>query len=346
MSTAINPWHRRLGQILVGLPLLSLTLAAVAWLRYGIDMPWFDDWRGYAAGTIDSLELRYLFQPMNDTMSPVGLALDALAQRFLDGNSIAYQFLSMVTVLGSLLLLQWKLLNRALGSAWQVAVCFLFTVLMLQPNSYWGLENLAYYQALPLVFILWALWLMSGPGSAWRGPAVGLLGLLAGFTYISGAFGGLALGIASLALTYRLDSSPNRRHLMRDWCWFTAASALTVAVQFYFSVLKSRGTHVGIPLALPTESSFWFFYLGKLGRSLLLPQNRPRGIAADHRAGMRHRACKRNAVVSARPVSAGSGNDTGKAGGIHLSSAGRTRCRVPDARRGRPHQLPAAGHAR
>ncbi len=208
MSTVTNPWRRRLEQVLVGLPVLSLALAALAWLRYGIDLPWFDDWRGYAAGTIDSLELDYLFQPMNDTMSPVGLALDALAQRFLDGNSVAYQFLSMVTVLGSLLVLQWKLLSRVMDSRLQVAVCFLFTILMLQPDSYWGLENLAYYQALPLVFILCAMLLMSGPvpGSGWRGPAAGLLGLLAGFAYISGAFGAFAVGVTSLLLARRFHS--------------------------------------------------------------------------------------------------------------------------------------------
>lgn len=277
MSTTTNRWPGHLSRVLVGLPVLSLVLAALAWLRYGIDIPWFDDWRGYATGTIDSLELRHLFQPMNDTMSPVGLALDALAQRYLDGNSVAYQFLSMVTVLGSLLVLQWKLLNRVLDVRWQAAVCFLFTLLMLQPDSYWGLENLAYYQALPLVFILWAMLLMSRPdsGAAWRGPAVGLLGLLAGFTYISGAFGAFVVGIASLVLARLLHSGPARRHLTRDWAWFTAASGVTVAAQFYFSVLEFRGTHAGIPLALPTEPQFWAFYLGKLARSLLLPPGWP-----------------------------------------------------------------------
>lgn len=205
MSSTTRGWPEYFSRVLVALPVFSLGLAALAWLRYGIDLPWFDDWRGYFLGTIDSLKLSYLFQPMNDTMSPVGLALDALAQRFLDGNSIAYQFLSMVTVLGSLLVLQWKLLNRALDNRWQASVCFLFTLPMLQPDSYWGLENLAYFQALPLVFILWALLLLSGPGrrSAWRGPALGLLGLVAGLSYISGAFGAFAVGIASLAMADR-----------------------------------------------------------------------------------------------------------------------------------------------
>jgi hypothetical protein len=277
MSSTTRGWPEYLSRVLVALPVLSLGLAALAWLRYGIDLPWFDDWRGYFLGTIDSLKLSYLFQPMNDTMSPVGLALDALAQRFLDGNSIAYQFLSMVTVLGSLLVLQWKLLNRALDSRWQASVCFLFTVPMLQPDSYWGLENLAYFQALPLVFILWALLLLSRPGprSAWRGPGLGLLGLVAGLSYISGAFGAFAVGVASLAMARLYQPGQARRQLVRDAGWFTAASAVTVAAQFYFSIIKFRGTHDGIPLALPSKAEFWAFYLGKLARSLLLPPDWP-----------------------------------------------------------------------
>jgi hypothetical protein len=314
MDTAASPWISRLGRALVALPVLSLALAATAWLRYGIDLPWFDDWRGYAAGTIDSLELDYLFQPMNDTMSPVGLALDALAQRYLDGNSVAYQFLSMVTVLGSLLLLQWKLLSRVMGSRWQTALCFAFTLLMLQPDSYWGWENLAYYQGLPLVFILCAVWLLLAPVSPrlWRGPAAAALGLLAGMTYISGAFGALAVGLASLLLAPVLLSNSQRREAMRDWAWFTAAAGLTVAVQFYFSVLKFRGTHAGIPLAFPFEAQFWAFYLGKLGRSLLLAPNWPLtsllltvlacAVALSSATVLVRRACSPGATVRERQL--------------------------------------------
>ena len=277
MSKATDQRLVHLSRVLIGLPVLSLVLAGLAWLRFGIDMPWFDDWRGYAAGTIDSLEPSYLFQAINDTMSPVGLALDALAQRFLDGNAVAYQFLSMVAVLGLLLVLQWKLLNRALDSRFHVAICFLFTLLMLQPGSYWGLENLAYYQGLPLVFLLSALLLLSHPGSgsAWRGPALGLLGLLAGFTYISGAFAAFAAAIASLAMIGLCHSGPARRQLLRDGAWFAVASAVAVAAQFYFAVIELRETHPRLPLAFPHEAQFWAFYLGKLARSLLLTPKLP-----------------------------------------------------------------------
>ena len=91
---------RWLPRLLVALPLASLALTLLAWLRFGIDMPWYDDWRTYDGGWAGSLAPRHLFQAINYTLSPIGIALDALAQRLLDGNAIAYQFLSMLAVLG------------------------------------------------------------------------------------------------------------------------------------------------------------------------------------------------------------------------------------------------------
>ena len=270
-----NSFERFLGRLLIALPLLSLALGAIAWLRYGVDIPWYDDWRGYAEGTIDSFAPGYLFRPVNNTMAPVGWVLDALAQRYLDGNSVAYQFLSMVAVLGSLLLLQWKLLNRALNNRLHAAACFVFTLLMLQPGSYWGLDNLAYHQAVPLVFILWGLLLLGHAGAreTWRGPVLALLALLAGFTYISGAFGAFAAGIAFLVVTNLCHSGRIRRQLLRNGAWFTVAAGFAAAAQAYLSL--PGGTHVGVPMALPIELQFWVYALGKLGRSLLLPADWP-----------------------------------------------------------------------
>ena len=272
-------YARCFARLLVALPVFSLSLGALAWLRYGIDLPWYDDWRAYNEGTLGSLKLRYLFGPLNDTLAPVGLALDSLAQRFLDGNSVAYQLLTMLSLLGLLLVLQWKLLHKTLGNTLETAVCFSFTVLMLQPGSYWGLENLAFHQCLPLVFILGALCLLAAsdhPG-AWRGPAAGLLALLAGFSYISGAFGALAAGISLLAVAWFCFEGRARRELLRDGAWFTGGAAFATGCQLYFSVLKFRGTgtHAGIPLALPSEPPFWMFALGKVARSLVLPAGRP-----------------------------------------------------------------------
>lgn len=265
------------GKILVTLPLLSLALSALAWLRYGIDIPWFDDWRGYAEGSMHSLSLSHIFRPMNDTIAPVGFVLDALAQRFLDGNSVAYQLLSMLTVLGGILLLQWKLLNKTLGNPAQAALCFAFTVLMLQPDSYWGRENLAYHQCLPLVFILGALWLVVCQDFArwWHAPVIFLLGLLAGFTYISGAFGTLTVGVALLATAPLCFSGPFRKDVARKGAWLTVSGVIGAATQLVQAILPSGATHAGVPLTLPYEGEFWIFLLGKVGRSLLLSPASP-----------------------------------------------------------------------
>ena len=275
-------WQRRgpaATVLLVALPLVSLALNALSWLRFGVDLPYFDDWRGYDSWDVDSLDFIYLFRPLNDTLTPVGLALDALAQRYLDGNSIVYQFISMVAVLGALLLLQWKLLRAALGDSLRVAVCFAFTLLMLQPHSYWGRENLAYQQALPLVFILGALWLavVRPQRSPWALVTIFGLGLLAGLTYISGAFGALAAGIGVVAASLLQRERAPRVRLLGGGAGLLLAGALTAACQVLFAILPQRGqTHIGgKAMALPFEPDFWFFYLGKLARSLLLPPGWP-----------------------------------------------------------------------
>ena len=263
--------------LLLGLPALSLLLNAIAWVSFGFDLPFFDDWRAYGTGQIDSLDPAYLFMGINDTIAPIGFALDALAQRFLAGNSVAYQLLSMLIVLGLLLLLQWKLLNAVLGHRLQAAGCFVFTLLMLQPGSYWGRENMAYHQALPLVFLLSSLWLiaLSKWKNAWRLPAILGLGLLAGLTYISGAFGALAAAAGILCVVAAAHSSPARTRVAQGAAVLGLAGAATSIAQFVLGVIPSLTAvrRAAAPLALPYQRDFWLFYFGKIGRSLLLPED-------------------------------------------------------------------------
>jgi putative flippase GtrA len=279
-SAAVRQGASRLAVLLlVGLPLLSLALNAIGWLRFGVDLPFFDDWRGYDSGDIDSFDPRYLFRPTNDTMTPIGFALDALAQRWLDGNSVAYQFLSMVFVLGALLVLQWKLLRAVLGDSLRTAACFVFCLLMLQPGSYWGRENLAYEQALPVVFILCAIWLgVRRPAAAvWSVALVFVLGLLAGLSYISGAFGALAAGIGMLVAAHLSRERRSGDAVLWSGIALAAAGMVTAVVQAVYAILPGKGaTHDGgKPLGLPIEPEYWFFFLGKVGRSLLLPPELP-----------------------------------------------------------------------
>ena len=145
----------------VALPLLMLGANLLAWLRWGTDLPYLDDWRVYDEGSALSLNVQRLFRAVNNTISPVGLALDVLAQRWLGGNPLPYQALSMVAVLGGLLWLQWRLLGWVVADRRQQVLLFALCFPMLQSGSYWGEQNLAYHQALPLLALLaavgWAL---------------------------------------------------------------------------------------------------------------------------------------------------------------------------------------------
>ena len=63
----------------VALPLLMLGANLLAWLRWGTDLPYLDDWRVYDEGSALSLNVQRLFRAVNNTISPVGLALDVTA---------------------------------------------------------------------------------------------------------------------------------------------------------------------------------------------------------------------------------------------------------------------------
>ncbi|WP_423459261.1 hypothetical protein [Ottowia sp. VDI28] len=254
-------------------PVLMLAANALAWLRWGTDFPFFDDWRAYASGDIESFSVARLFQVVNNTMSPVGFALDTLAQRWLDGNTVAYQLLSMLVVLGGLLWLQWKLLEWAVADRLVRAVAFAFTVFMLQASTYWGEQNLAYHQALPLLFLLAALHVITASrlGTLALCGVVALLGLLAGLSYISGAvaavvMGGLLLlricffpleGEAALKTRVRYGSAA-----------LLLAGLATTAFQYYATrMVGGSDRSESFPVRLPVHPDFWAYLLGKVGRS-------------------------------------------------------------------------------
>jgi len=141
----------------MALPLLMLAANVLAWLRWGTDLPFMDDWRVYDQRSALSLDPARLFRAVNNTLAPIGLGLDALAQRWLGGNALPYQTLSMLAVLGGLLYLQWRLLGWVTGNRLQQAALFAFCIPMLQSGSYWGEQSLAYHQALPLLPLLGAM---------------------------------------------------------------------------------------------------------------------------------------------------------------------------------------------
>lgn len=168
--------------VLCALPLISFGLSLISWLSNGVDLPNYDDWRFLDNENLGKFSLSRFLTIGGGTLAPVGYFLDDLAQKFLHGNSVAYQVLSYLVVMGSLLSLQWAILRRVLRDFVLCAACFSLTLFMLQPGSYWGSQNLAYHQALPLVFILGIIRLMLADSllDRYRQPLVFILGLLAG----------------------------------------------------------------------------------------------------------------------------------------------------------------------
>lgn len=256
----------------VALPLAMLAANLLAWLRWGTDLPYFDDWRAYDERAALSLSLPRLFRAVNNTLSPIGLALDVLAQRWLGGNPLPYQTLSMLGVLGGLLALQWRLLGWAVRDVRLQAVLFGFCFFMLQSGSYWGEQNLAYHQALPLLALLGAacLALPANGHGPWRVVAVFGLGLLAGLSYISGAIAALVMGASWVVLGQVLRGQPARalaRRVRVQGAALLLAGALTSALQ----IGLTRGTQEGrhrqyTDITWPTDPDFWAYLAGKIGR--------------------------------------------------------------------------------
>ena len=255
----------------VALPLLMLGANLLAWLRWGTDLPYLDDWRVYDEGSALSLNVQRLFRAVNNTISPVGLALDVLAQRWLGGNPLPYQALSMVAVLGGLLWLQWRLLGWVVADRRQQALLFALCFPMLQSGSYWGEQNLAYHQALPLLALLAAVgWALRRPGR-WAQAGVLALGLLAGLSYISGAIAAVVLGACWLVLGWVLHSRAApalAARLRRTGGVLLLAGGLTSAMQIYLTrgdVQARDRQYMG--LTSPVTSDFWAFLAAKIGRA-------------------------------------------------------------------------------
>lgn len=256
---------------LVALPIASLVISAVTLVMHGVDVPFWDDWRAYHSGGLGDFGLSYLFTPANDTLYPVGRVLDSAAQRWLHGHSIAYQLLSLVAIQGALLTLQWRLLAHCVADRLWRALAFSFTLPMLQPDSYWGLQNLAYHQAIPLVCVLSILVVTVSPKwkTHWAATAAAVLSLLSGMAYISGAFATLGLGCVLAIAAY---ACPERRsRLSKTSLAVLLPSVACTAAQLWVIAGVQKGTHLpGVLMAYPWHADFWWYALGKVGRALML----------------------------------------------------------------------------
>lgn len=272
-----SPYFRYIRHLLILIPIISFVLNVWALLRHGIDIPVYDDWRQYNANDMGRLDLAYLFTPHNDTLYTFGLLLDSLAFRFLDGNAVAYQLLSIVFVLGGMLALQWRLISFCTKNKSIQVIAFSFTLLMLQPDTYWGWQNLAYHQAIPLLCVLAILFLTLS--EKWNSkislPAIFLLGLVSGLSYISGAFATITLSAVFL-LSFKFTNSKIKPQILKSGSTLIIPAIATCMAQLWVIIKVQHGTHrADAPMAYPWESDFWYFMLGKVARSLMLPITHP-----------------------------------------------------------------------
>ncbi len=258
------------------MPFATLALMILVHVREGIDLPYFDDWRDYAASTVGTYSPSFLFQPINDTLYPVGKLLDSIFLDALDGNTLIYQTVSMAMVLGAILWLTWKLLLATAAEPVLAAGAFISSLLILQADSYWGRQYVAYHQTIPLICLLGIFWLVvvAKWRPAARMTAVFLLGLIAGGAYISGAFAGVAVACVFLAVGLWRR---HRRDLLGIGMALGLASLITSVAQAYVIVVIQHGqTHrPDTPWATPLSLDFWVFVLGKIARSLALPAGQP-----------------------------------------------------------------------
>ena len=238
-----QPFNERAAIFSQGSALATLALMILVLAREGIDLPYFDDWRDYAASTVGTYSASFLFQPINDTLYPVGKLLDLIFLDALDGNTLIYQTVSMALVLGAILWLTWKLLFATTADPVLAAGAFVSSLLILQADSYWGRQYVAYHQTIPLICLLAIFWLVVV--AQWR-PAVRmtatfLLGLIAGGAYISGAFAGIAVACVFLAVGLWRR---HRRDLLGIGMALGLASLITSVAQAYVIVVIQHGqTH-------------------------------------------------------------------------------------------------------
>ncbi|MDR7281990.1 uncharacterized protein YegP (UPF0339 family) [Pseudomonas corrugata] len=261
---------------LVLLPVISFVINLVSWMRFGVDVPLLDDMRQYASNGAGRMDWDYIMYPGNDTLYPIGLIFDALAFRLLDGNTVAYQTISMVLVLGGILLLQWCLLGVCTNRKIVKAVAFLFTIFMLQPDSYWGWQNMAFHQAIPVLCSLLIVFLVvSKQDYRISALLIFLIAGVSGFTYTSGAFANLSLLIGLCVFCLFLKKN-NSFRIRLGAVAMILPTLITVAAQLWVLIWVQHGTHrPDAPMAYPWESDFWYYLLGKIGRALMLPAQLP-----------------------------------------------------------------------
>jgi hypothetical protein len=280
-----SPWGRRqaienfLATLFVAVPIVAVGLNAISWLTYGTDLPCSDDWADYVEEDATSVSFGHLFAPGNDTFYPVGRALDSFAQINLRGNSVVYQLISMLLILGTILGFQWHMLRFATKDKFIASCAFVFAIFSIQPNSYWGFQNNAYIQGIPILCLCAILYLLTLDTISWRLRFFGIVAsaLISGLSYISGA--AAEIGISAVMIGYSIKNvgSPRSHELRYAGFTLLAVGVLCILIHGSEIVFRQGGAlhRADASLALPTDLNYWLFQLGKIGRALALPSTFP-----------------------------------------------------------------------
>ena len=227
----------------IAVPIFSLLFKIIFMTVYTIDLPYWDDWNEFIKGTAGSFELKNLFKSSNDTLYPVGKILDNLFILYLKSNVISYKLLSSSITLIAILYIQYTLLKTTISKNYILAASLLSLVFIAQPNSYWRGQFVAYHQIIPVVCVLTILLCVLKPRALWRDIALFALTIVAGFSYVSGAFASMALAFVFLMRLGIVDKVL-RSNLLRTGCIVGSASLLAVIMQLQVILVHQNGrTH-------------------------------------------------------------------------------------------------------
>lgn len=256
--------------IIMFVPVFIIFYYGIQWLRFGIDLPFYDDWRAFDFQEAGVFSLSVLFKSSNDTIYAVGKFIDFLALQYSGYNVVLYQFLTLLLCLGGIYLFIYLIL-RKFFEARVLCISLISAVLIFQQDSYWGAQAVAYQQALPILFILIAIYVvvLEEMVSWLRTAIIAFLGVLAGFSYISGAFAVVTIGAVSLLVAYTSRSEVASRYWQAS-IGFLLAALVTLPLQLRVILVVQKGA-IHDPTAVwawPWGSDFWWFALGMIGRSV------------------------------------------------------------------------------
>ncbi|MDJ0923759.1 MAG: hypothetical protein QNJ77_04280 [Acidimicrobiia bacterium] len=263
----------------------GFAIGFVAWLyavfvfyvfKFASRLPFWDDWRYLRevdeTGQIP-ISLEIVLKPFNDTVAATGRTIDTIVLNATGFNFLALQLVGVALfgVYVALVVILVRAIARNIAPG-TTPYAILLVAFALPAMSYWLEPAIAYHQFLPLLFGVGILLTLRGrTRPVLRSAGVVTMGLLAGFSYISGAVMLVAMAIAYALTFWRrpFDVADAKRHApgvaLVAVALFTIASQLYLINRFQGSLAASSSVAAS---KYPWEPEFWAFYLGVAGRAV------------------------------------------------------------------------------